>query len=119
MRAAGVNDAAGFREFYRRRGILSHSLSVLKKYPQLIRHHIPVPTNHCPVIYNILRRKIQHFPQRVIVGERRLVFRNLPELTVQAFNDVRRIYDLPNLCWICKNVERISQFSSQLLTQLG
>ena len=31
MRAAGVNDAAGFREPYRRRGILSYSLSPLKK----------------------------------------------------------------------------------------
>ena len=101
MRAAGVNDAAGFREPYRRRGILSHSLSVLKKNPQLIRHHIPVPAYHRPVIYNILRRKIQHFPQRVIVGERRLVFRNLPELTVQSFNDVRCIYDLPNFGRIC------------------
>ena len=36
MRAAGVNDAAGFREPYRQRGILSHSLSVFKKNPQLI-----------------------------------------------------------------------------------
>ena len=69
MRAAGVNDAAGFRESYRRRGIISHCLSPLKKNSQLIRHHIPVPAYHRPVIYNILRRKIQHFPQRVIVGK--------------------------------------------------
>lgn len=69
MRAAGVNDATGFREPYRQRGILLHSLSVLKKNPQLIRHHVPVSTNYRPVIHDILRRKIQHFPQGVIVGK--------------------------------------------------
>ena len=54
MRAAGVNDAAGFRESYRQRGILSHSLSSLKENPQLIRHHIPVSTNNRPVVNDIL-----------------------------------------------------------------
>ena len=98
----GVNDGAGFREPCRQRGIFSYRLSVFKKYPQLIRHHIPVSANHRPVIHDILRRKIQHFPQRVIVRKRRFVLRDLPELSVQSFDDIRRIYDPPHLCRICK-----------------
>ena len=41
--------------------------------------------------------QIQHPPQRIIVGEGRLVLRDLPELAVQTFDDVRRVYDFPNL----------------------
>ena len=85
-----------------RGGYPSYSLSSLKKYPQLIRHHVPISTNHRPVICDILRRKIQHFPQGVIVGERRLVLRDLSELAVQPFDDIGCIYDFPNLSRICK-----------------
>ena len=41
--------------------------------------------------------QIQHPAQGVVVREGRLVLRNLPELAVQALDDVRRVYDFPNL----------------------
>ena len=46
--------------------------------------------------------QIQHFPQGIVVGKGRLIFCDLPELAVQSFNDIGRIYDFPNLRWICE-----------------
>ena len=50
-----------------------------------------------PVLHDALGSQIQHPAQGVVVREGGLVFRDLPELAVQALNDVRRVYDFPNL----------------------
>ena len=50
-----------------------------------------------PVLHDALGGQIQHPAQGVVVREGGLVFRDLPELAVQALNDVRRVYDFPNL----------------------
>lgn len=65
-------------------------------------HQLPVLTPGVPVLDDALRGQIQHPAQRIVVGKGRLVFRDLPELAVQTFDDVRRIYDPTNLHWIFK-----------------
>ena len=64
---------------------------------QLAEHQIPVLTSGVPVLHDALGGQIQHPAQRVIIREGGLIFRNLPELAVQALDDVRRVYDVPNL----------------------
>lgn len=86
---------------------------------KLIGNHVPISTSYAPMRHDIFRRKLQNFLQTVIVSKRRLVFGNLAELTVESLDNIRRIYYLPNLSGIYKNVDKMSQFSSQLLTQLG
>ena len=46
--------------------------------------------------------QIEHPAQGIVVGEAGLVFCDLAELTVQALNDIRRVYDFPNLGGICE-----------------
>ena len=69
---------------------------------QLTEHHVPILAPGVPVLNDPLGRQVQHPPQRIVVGERGLVLRDLPELPVQAFNNVRRVYDFPNLRRIFK-----------------
>ena len=69
---------------------------------QLAEHHVPILAPGMPVLHDSLRGQVQHPPQRIIVGKRRLVLRNLPELAVQPLNDVRRVYDFPDLGRIFK-----------------
>ena len=65
---------------------------------QLAEHQIPVLTSGVPVLHDALRGQIQHPAQGIIVCEGGLIFfRDLPELAVQALDDVRRVYDFPNL----------------------
>ena len=54
------------------------------------------------MFYNSLGCQVQHPPQRIIVGKRRFVLRNLTELPVQTLDDVCRVYDFPNLRRIFK-----------------
>ena len=69
---------------------------------QLAQHHVPILTPCVPMLDDPLGRQVQHPPQRIVVGERRLVFGDLPELPVQTLDDVRRVYDFPNLRRIFK-----------------
>ena len=46
--------------------------------------------------------QIEHFAQGIVVGEAGLIFSDLPELAVQAFDDIGRVYDFPNLGGICE-----------------
>ena len=55
-----------------------------------------------PVLHNPLGRQIEHPAQRVVVGEGRLVLRDLTELPIESLDDVRRVYDFPNLLGIFK-----------------
>ena len=64
---------------------------------QLTEHQIPVLTSGVPVFHDALRGQIQHPAQGVVVREGGLVLRYLPELAIQALDDVRRVYDFPNL----------------------
>ena len=87
-------------------------LPVGKHDLQLTENHVPILTPGVPMLDDPLGRQVQHPPQRIIVGERGLVFCDLPELPVQTFNNVRRVYDFPNLRRIFKegiqNLERIN-----------
>ena len=46
--------------------------------------------------------QIEHFAQGIVVGKAGLVLCELAELAVQALNDIRRVYDFPNLGGICE-----------------
>ena len=50
-----------------------------------------------PVLHDALGGQIQHPAQGVVVREGRLILCDLPELAVQTLDDVRRVYDFPNL----------------------
>jgi hypothetical protein len=50
-----------------------------------------------PAFRDALGSQVKHPAQGIIVGKAGLVFRNLPELAVEAFDDIRRIYDFTNL----------------------
>ena len=69
---------------------------------QLAEYHVPILAPGVPMLDDPLRCQIQHPTQRIVIGERWLVLSDLPELPVQAFNDVRRVYDFPNLRKIFK-----------------
>ena len=69
---------------------------------QLTEDHIPVLAPGVPMFYNSLGCQVQHPTQRIVIGKRRLVLRDLTELTVQALDDVRRVYDFPNFRRIFK-----------------
>ena len=51
---------------------------------------------------NFSAGQVEHLAQGIIVGETGLIPGNLPELAVEAFDDVRRVYDFPNLSGICE-----------------
>ena len=75
---------------------------VCKHDLQLTEYHVPVLASGMPVLEDSLRGQIQHSTQRIVIGKGRLVLRDLPELPVQALNDVRRVYDSTDLQWIFK-----------------
>jgi len=75
---------------------------VAKQDIQLANDLIPISTTGSPVFDNFCRRQIQHFAQGIIFGKGRLVLGDPPKLSVKSFNDIGRIYDFPNLGWICK-----------------
>ena len=58
---------------------------------QLAKHQIPILVSGMPMLHDALRGQIEHPAQRIIVGERRLVLGDLPELAVQTFDNVRRV----------------------------
>ena len=64
---------------------------------ELGQNHIPISTPSSPVYDNFSAGKIEHLAQGVIVGKAGLVFGDLPELAVQALDDIGRVYDFPNL----------------------
>ena len=49
------------------------------------------------MLYDPLSRQIQHPPQRIVARKTGFVLGDLPELPVQAFDNVRCVYDFPNL----------------------
>ena len=79
---------------------------------QLTENHVPILAPCVPVLNDPLGRQVQHPPQRIIIGERGLILCDLPELPVQALDNVRRVYDFPDLRRIFK--EGIQNFPSSL-----
>ena len=75
---------------------------------QLAEHHVPILAPGVPMPDDPLGCQIQHPTQGIVIGERRLVLRDLPELTIQALDDIRRVYDFPDLGRIFK--ERAQNF---------
>ena len=69
---------------------------------QLTQNQVPVLAPDTLVLYDPLGSQIEHQAQRVIGGEGRLVLRHLAELPTETFDDVRRVYDFPNLLGIFK-----------------
>ncbi len=95
MRAAGgVNVAPSVRARCQkgsfRRPVGEHNL-------QLAENQIPILAPRAPVTHDPLRRQIQHPAERIIIGKARFILRHLPKLAVQPFNNVRRVYDFPDL----------------------
>ena len=64
---------------------------------QLTKDQIPILVSCMPVLHDALRSQIKHLAQGIVICKRRLVLCDLPELAVQPFDDIRRIYDFPNL----------------------
>ena len=64
---------------------------------QLTKHETPVLISGMRVLHNALRSQRNHLAQGGVIRERRLVLCDLPELSVQTFDNIRRIYDFPNL----------------------
>ncbi len=55
--------------------------------------------------------QVEHLTQGIVVGEAGLVFCDLAKRTVQALNNIRRVYDFPNLGGICeKDTQNIPVF---------
>ena len=77
----------------------SGSQAVLEELGQ---NHVPISTSGGPVLDNFPAGQIEHPAQGIVVGEAGLVFCDLAELTVQALNNIRRVYDFPNLGGICE-----------------
>ena len=46
--------------------------------------------------------QVEHLAQGIVVGEAGFVLGDLPELAVQALDDIGRVYDFPNLGGICE-----------------
>ena len=80
----------------------SGSQAVLEHELELGQNHVPISTSGGPVPDNFPAGQIEHPAQGIVVGEAGLVFCDLAELTVQALNDIRRVYDFPNLGGICE-----------------
>ena len=80
----------------------SGGLSIREHKLELCQNDIPVSTSGGPVFDNFPAGKIEHLTQRIIVGEAGLVLGDLAELAVETFNNIGRVYDLPNLLGICK-----------------
>ena len=70
--------------------------------PELGQNHVPISTPGSPVCDNFPAGQIEHLVQRIVVGKAGLTLSDLPGLTVQALNDIGRVYDFPNFGRICE-----------------
>ncbi len=64
---------------------------------QLTEDQVPVLTPGTPAFRDALGGQVKHPAKGVIIGKTGLVFRDLPELAVEALDNVRRVYDFPDL----------------------
>ena len=73
---------------------------------QLAEHHVPILAPGVPMPDDPLGCQIKHPTQRIVIGERRLVLGDLPELAVQTLDNVRRVYDFPDLWRIFETIPK-------------
>lgn len=78
-------------------GAASANSSVGEQDLQLAEHQIPALASSVLVLHDTLESQIHHLAQGDVVCDRGLVLCNLPELAVQVFDNVRRVYDFTNL----------------------
>lgn len=69
-----------------------------------------------PAFCDTLSGQVEHPTLGIIAGEAGHVSGDLPELPVEALDNIGRVYDLPDLGWIFIKSTQNRQFSSQLLT---
>lgn len=62
-----------------------------------LRTKAPVLAPGVPVYHDPLCGQVEHPEQGVLVGDAGFVFGNMPELVVGAFDNVGRVFDLPDL----------------------
>ena len=86
----------------------SARLPVGEQNLQLASYQVPILAPGMPMLHNPLGRQVQHPPQGIITRKAGLVLRDLPELPVQSLDDIRRVYDFPNLRRVFK--ERAQNF---------
>ena len=77
-------------------------LAVLEHELELSQNQVPISTSGGPVFDNFPAGRVEHLAQGIIVGETGLILGDLPELAVETFDDIRRVYDFPNLSGICE-----------------
>ena len=80
----------------------SGGLPVWEHELELRQNDIPISTSGGPVFDNFSAGEIEHLAQGVIVGKAGLILSDLAELAVETLDDIGRVYDFPNLLWICK-----------------
>ena len=95
MRAAGGVNAAWLPGHAKGKGSANRPIS--EHELQLAKHQIPVLASGMPVLHDALSGQIEHPAQGIVIGKAGFVFGDLSELAVKALNDVRRVYDFPNL----------------------
>lgn len=92
--ACGVNAVPAVGEFHGKDSVSSPSG---EQNLQLAEHQIPILAPGAPMLLDALGGKIEHSAQGIVIGKAGLVLGDLPELAVEPLNDVRRVYDFPNL----------------------
>ena len=90
----------------------SGRFAVLEHELELSQNHVPISTTDSPAFDNFPAGQIEHLAQGIVVGEAGFVFGDLPELAVQALNDIGRVYDFPNLGGICEKGTQGGPFPS-------
>lgn len=64
---------------------------------QLAERQVPILTPGMPVLHNTLRGQIEQPAQGIIASKAGRVLGDLPELAIEALDDIGRVYDLPDL----------------------
>lgn len=84
--------------------------SVDREDLQLAEHQIPILASGVPVLHDPLGCQIKHSPQRIVIGKTGFILGDLPELAVQALDNIGRgrVYDFLDLWRIFK--ERAQNF---------
>ena len=80
----------------------SDGLAVLEYELELSQNHVPISTSESPVLDNSPAGQVEHLAQGIIVSKTGFVLGDLPELAVEALNNIGRVYDFPDLSGICE-----------------
>ena len=67
---------------------------------KLAEDQVPVLAAGTPVSGDPLGGQIEHPAQGIVISEAGLVLGDLTELAVEALDNIRRVYDFPDLGWV-------------------